>query len=348
MNEVLRRYGFAEDTYTITPHGTGLINHTWLVRDKMLGKTYILQKINSKIFKSPENIACNIKLIADYLKLNKPGYLFEAPLVASDGNDMVVLNGEYYRMFRFVEKSHTIDVVENEDQAYEAASQFGKFTSMLKDFDASRLRITLPDFHNLPLRYQQFKMALDQGNEARILEAKQSIKFLLENESIVKSLDGAGLRLHVAHHDTKISNVLLDERDKGLCIIDLDTIMPGFFISDLGDMMRTYLSPVSEEESDFSKINIRIGYFKSIIEGYMNAGMDQVLDSAEKQMMTYSGKFMIYMQALRFITDYLNNDIYYGARYEKQNFIRGQNQIVLLEEYLKHEKEMDLICKKYC
>jgi hypothetical protein len=131
--------------------------------------------------------------------------------------------------------------------------------------------------------------------------------------------------------------VLFDANHKGLCVIDLDTVMPGYFISDIGDMMRTYLSPANEEEKDFSKIEIRQEYFESIWKGYMSEMKDE-LNREEKSHFIYAGEFMIYMQALRFLTDHLNNDVYYGARYEGQNFVRAGNQMQLLKKLMEKEK----------
>jgi Ser/Thr protein kinase RdoA (MazF antagonist) len=146
----------------------------------------------------------------------------------------------------------------------------------------------------------------------------------------------------VMHHDTKISNVLFDNSSKAICIVDLDTVMPGYFISDTGDIFRTYLSPVDEEEADLDKIQIRTSFFKAIVEGYLSEMKDE-LSETEKQYFLYAGKFMIYMQALRFIADYLNNDIYYGARYEGHNLVRGKNQVVLLQKFIEKEEELQNI-----
>jgi Ser/Thr protein kinase RdoA (MazF antagonist) len=145
-------------------------------------------------------------------------------------------------------------------------------------------------------------------------------------------------KLRVTHHDTKISNVLFDANDNGLCVIDLDTVMPGYFISDVGDMLRTYLSPVSEEEADLSKIDIREDYFEAILKGYLSEMKDE-LSTEELSHFLYAGKFMIFMQATRFLTDYLLNDIYYGAKYEDHNLVRANNQIALLKSLLS-KKEM--------
>ena len=145
------------------------------------------------------------------------------------------------------------------------------------------------------------------------------------------------LKKGVTHHDTKISNVLFDKSDKGLCVIDLDTVMPGYFISDVGDMLRTYLSPVNEEEKDLSRIEVRDDYFKAIAEGYLSE-MKEELSQKEKEHFVYSGKFMIYMQALRFLTDYFKDDTYYGSKYPGHNLVRATNQATLLKKLTQKEK----------
>jgi Ser/Thr protein kinase RdoA (MazF antagonist) len=320
----------------IEPFGTGLINHTWKVSD---GKaTFILQRINTNVFKNPEDIAANIELVAKYLETYHADYQFVAPILTNEGKAMFQNEEGCFRMFPFVEKSHSKDVVETAAQAYEAARQFGKFTRLLADFDASQLTTTIPQFHDLTLRYQQFLTASVNGNSKRIASAKNLIENLLAKAHIVDNyqniVQNPEFKLRVTHHDTKISNVLFDKKDKALCVIDLDTLMSGYFISDLGDMMRTYLSPVSEEESDFSKIEVRKPFYDAIIEGYYSE-MKGILTQVEKEYLNYAGQFMIYMQALRFLTDYLNDDIYYGAKYPEQNVVRAENQLILLEQYLK-------------
>ncbi|MGY0041318.1 phosphotransferase enzyme family protein [Pedobacter sp. NJ-S-72] len=151
--------------------------------------------------------------------------------------------------------------------------------------------------------------------------------------------------LRVIHHDTKINNVLFDQQNKGICVIDLDTVMPGYFISDVGDMMRTYLSSANEEETDLTKINVRKDFFKAIYDGYMEE-MGDVLTPTEKSYFIYAGKFLIYMQAIRFLADYLQNDIYYGEKYEGHNLARTKNQVTLFERYLELEPQLEEIIEK--
>jgi len=335
---VLSAYGINVNECTINAFGSGLINDTWDVRNG--SSHYILQRINHNIFKHPESIAANNRSIANYLAMHDAEYLFVSPLITVTGNEMVVNDEGYYRLFPFVKGSHTIDVVGNIQQAYEAAKQFGAFTSKLAGFKAEDLQITLPDFHNLSLRYQQFDNAITNGNAARIANATSIIELLKKHQNIATEFEqiknNPDFKIRVTHHDTKISNVLFAANDKGLCVIDLDTVMPGYFISDVGDMMRTYLSPVSEEETDLSKITVRIEFLHAIINGY-SSQMNNILTEAEKNAFIYAGKFMIYMQALRFLTDHLNNDAYYGAKYQGQNFNRAVNQLVLLEKLIEAE-----------
>lgn len=342
LQDILHAYGFISDV-EVLPFGTGLINHTWVIRNG--SNKLILQRINHNVFKAPADIAANIRLISNYLSKHHPEYLFVTPEKTLQQEDIVYSTREgYFRLFPFVKGSHTIDVVSNPSQAYEAAKQFGRFTKLLCGFPCEQLHITLPDFHNLPLRYQQFEKAIVNGNRERIKEAAATIGFLQSLRTIVATSEridiNPAFKKRVTHHDTKISNVLFDGNDNGLCVIDLDTVMPGYFISDVGDMLRTYLSPVSEEETDFSRIKIRNDYFKAIAEGYLKEMGDE-LSEAEREHFVYAGKFMIYMQALRFLTDYLNNDVYYTSKYEGHNFMRAKNQAVLLERLVEKEEELN-------
>jgi Ser/Thr protein kinase RdoA (MazF antagonist) len=312
---------------------SGLINNTWKVTCGE--KDYIVQRINNQVFKKPFEIAGNIRMIDDYLKQNAPAYLFVSPVTNVRGEDMYVDEAHgYFRVFPFIKDSHTINVVSDPNQAFQAALQFGKFTRLLSGFDACKLNITIPDFHNLSLRYSQFETALQNGDAGRIRESAHLVAEIEKHVGIVESFEkirnNRQVKSRVTHHDTKISNVLFDKKGTGLCVIDLDTVMPGYFISDVGDMMRTYLSPANEEEKDFDKIEVREDYFRAIVNGYLSSMGDE-LTAEERDLILYSGLFLIFMQAIRFLADYFNGDVYYGARYEKQNYVRAGNQLVLLQ-----------------
>jgi Ser/Thr protein kinase RdoA (MazF antagonist) len=337
-----------EKEATITPFGTGLINHTWKVQSG--GKAYILQRINQEVFRQPEAIAQNISRISQHLSQHAPQYRFVAPVKTTAGAEMSCdPERGCLRLFPFVAGSHSIDVVHTTKQAYEAAKAFGQFTRLLDSFDAASLQTTIPHFHDLSLRFQQFEAAVEKGNQERLRRAPELFQTLMHHRQIVDEYErikkNPDFRMRVTHHDTKISNVLFDDTDNALCVIDLDTLMPGYFISDVGDMMRTYLSPAGEEERDFSKIEVRVDFFKAIVSGYLHQ-MNDALTDAEKESFVYAGKFLIYMQALRFFSDHLNNDVYYGAAYEGQNLVRAQNQVVLLQRLCAQESALQALVQE--
>jgi Ser/Thr protein kinase RdoA (MazF antagonist) len=342
LSSIVQLYGLSKNDCTIRPFGNGLINHTSIVNCG--DEQFIFQQINDTVFTSPAMIAENLYKLKVYFKAHFPDYLFVSPIATLNNDELVVIPGKgYFRMFKFVTGSITYDTVDNAAIAFEAARQFGKFTKLLSGFDTRQLNITLPDFHNLTLRYQQFEQALQQGNSNRIASCQDSIDYIKAQKNIVDIFDQIQTNPHfkqrVTHHDTKISNVLFDKNGKGLCVIDLDTVMPGYFISDAGDMLRTYLSPVSEEEKDFSKIHIRDEYFQAIVDGYLSEMKDE-LSQEEKKYFVYAGKFMIYMQAIRFLTDHINDDIYYGAKYEAHNLVRCNNQLELLKQLIAKEEAL--------
>ncbi len=342
LTSILDKYGLKNNDCEIQPFGNGLINSTWKIKYQY--NEYILQRINKNVFKQPQLIAENITRLNNYLKRKFPDYLFVTPINTVHGQTMVQsTENDFFRLFPFVKNSHTVDVLTNPLQAFQAARQFGMFTQKLCGFNVNLLKTTLPNFHNLTLRYQQFEKAIISGNPNRIKETTETIILLKSYKYIVTQFEqikkDSNFKIRVTHHDTKISNVLFNKNNEGLCVIDLDTVMPGYFFSDVGDMLRTYLSPVNEEETDFSKISIRLNYFEAIKEGYLNQ-MNDELTFKEKQHFIFAGKFMIYMQALRFFTDYICNDIYYGSKYEGHNLIRAKNQLVLLQKLIELENNI--------
>lgn len=336
FQEILASYGLQFDHFKITPFGSGLINATWKISNHE--NDYLLQKININVFKEPKRIDENLIALRTFLDQYAPDYLFVAPISNLKNETLVVDEGEYYRMFPFIQNSISLDFVKYADEAYHAAKQFGQFAKELDGFDTRTLKYTLVDFHNLPLRVSQFKLAIQSASVERLLEAATEIDALIKLDEIAQTyqelIENGSLKKRVVHHDTKINNVLLHEQTKtGLCVIDLDTVMPGYYISDVGDMMRTYLSEANEEEKDLSKVVVREEVFFAIYSGYMEE-MGNVLSTAEKEQFIFSGKFMIYMQALRFLTDFLKGDVYYHTTYRTHNLVRAKNQLQLLKSYI--------------
>ncbi len=326
--EIADKYGW--ENYSIKQLKSGLINYTFQVTTS--NSIYIVQKINTTIFQDPQAIDANLISLNSYFQKNFKNYLFIGPLCSINGLSLHKIGPDYFRVFEYVQNSETKTVVKNADEAFEAAKQFGQFTFLLKEFDASKLNLIIPNFHNLSLRIKQFKNALIDGNIERIIEAKDLIRFIEEQYSISSTYENfiANATIRVTHHDTKISNVLFNQENKAICIIDLDTIMPGYFLSDVGDMIRTYVCPASEEETDFSKIIIRKDVLQAIQDGYYTF-MENELTKFEKSHFFFAGEMMIYMQAIRFLSDYFNNDIYYHTNYPKQNLNRAKNQLFLLK-----------------
>ena len=334
MQAIFDIYGWDVIHYEVIDQG--LINATYSVKTKE-GKDFILQTVNHHIFKSPEAIDHNICLIGNFLKVHFPNDVFTHLVPNKNGATLSQWEDKYYRAFEKL-NGKSFNVLTNAHQAEEAAFAFGNFTAKLVDLPIHEVQITLPDFHNLSLRYNQFETALIKGDAERIESSKNEIQYLKEQQSIVHQYEAfiahKEAKKRVTHHDTKISNVLFDAEENAICVIDLDTVMPGYFISDVGDMCRTYLPNVSEEEANIALISIDKGRWDAIKNGYLSA-MGDALTSFEKEHFEFAGQFMIYMQALRFLTDHLNQDIYYGAKYNGQNYVRAINQIALLEAYNK-------------
>jgi len=350
INKVLTEYGLNKEEVTYKPFGTGHINSTFLVNDQQNGRKFILQNININVFRKPDVIAQNVKLVGDYLAKYHPDYLFVNAIKTSDGKEMALVDGNYWRLTHFIENSISFDTLSDPAQAFEAAVQFGRLNKLLSDFDASQLKETIPGFHDLGLRVEQFNDALSLAPEHLRQNASHEIqkalhyKFILDYFNSYKNSKDFPDR--VMHHDTKISNMLFDKDSmKGVCVIDLDTLMSGKFISDLGDMMRTYLCAYSENEPDTDKIFVRVEYFEAIVKGYLQE-MGSKLSPVEKELILFSGKYLIYMQAIRFLTDYLNGNIYYPTSYPEQNLDRTKNQFKLLDELFENEKILNGIVNK--
>ena len=329
---ILKAFGLDSEKYQCDRITSGHINFTYKLKGP---DQFILQRINKNVFKNPDIVASNIRLAADYLSTNYPDYLFPSSIQSARGEEMVYDEEGYpWRLFPYITNTFTIDKVETIEEAFSAASGFGTLTANLWDIDATVFRETIPRFHDLSLRFEQFQNALAKGTEERKTNAKWAIGQCLAQQPLADKykdlIDSKVLTLRVMHNDTKINNILFDRSSrKTVCVIDLDTLMPGYFIYDLGDMIRTFVSPVSEEEKDFDKIVFRKQVYQSLIDGYFSA-MNNCLTSEQKSLTPFAGYMMTYIMALRFLADYLNGDIYYQTHYPGQNLIRATNQLHLL------------------
>lgn len=323
-------YGWKDPAFI--PIIAGLINHTWKVSES--GRTWLLQRINTDVFPEPEKIDENLRLLAEFLSVHEPNYLFTALVPDLSGKTLVRFQEQSYRVFPWIDETHTVSAVNEPVIAETAAACFGDFTYRLRSFPAKSLHETLPGFHDLAWRYFQMETAVREGDVHRMYETRDLInllkslkKLVLQNEQLILH---AEVKKRVIHHDTKISNVLLNDQNKAVAVIDLDTVMPGYVTSDVGDMFRTYVCPVTEEEANLDLIHVRKGHVDAIIRGYLQSMGDELSD-IERDHLYFGGEIIIYMQALRFLTDYLMRDVYYGCSYEKQNLVRAENQIRLLQ-----------------
>lgn len=327
---------FGKDSFVINPLGNGLINRTYKV-DFSKSPSIVLQCINQTTFPQPENIINNYRLIQDYSK-KTGGAGLPALLKANDNQySWVDADGNFWRATAFISNSYASSIPANAAEVFTAAKSFGAFTQSLSGLKADQLAIIIPDFHNLAFRYQQFEDAVKKAHISRLLKSTHVISEARDRIALVDfykevETNEADYPTRIMHHDCKISNILFDATTGAvICPVDLDTVMPGKYFSDIGDMIRTMACTEEENSNAWELIDVKPDYYKAIINGYME-GMGNSLTVAEKKNIHQSGLILTYMQCLRFVTDFLNNDIYYKTNYPEQNLNRALNQLILLEK----------------
>jgi Ser/Thr protein kinase RdoA (MazF antagonist) len=332
IQEVLNGFGLGFTNDQIKPLGNGHINQTYLLDGPV---KFVLQRINTKVFTCPEIIASNLKYAALHLSKNFPGYIFLNAIKTKSGEDMMYDEaGHPWRLFPYISNTITLESVSTPDEAYEAARGFAALTRKLDGVAMEKFYPTIDRFQDLTWRYEQLQEAIRNAGEERKLEAEtlieQALSFSYLVDEYVELIQSGKLKLRVVHNDTKINNILFDSRsNKAVAVIDLDTLMPGYFIYDLGDMVRTFVSPVSEEEPDLTKVVFRFPFYQRMLEGYLSE-MGDCLTDAEQEAIPFAGMMMTYIMAIRFLADYLNGDIYYHTVYPGQNLVRASNQLKLL------------------
>lgn len=310
----------------------GYINETYLILiDKV--PQFILQSLNQNVFKNIEQLHRNMelalgKLIApDYHKIN----LFKT----KTGESFLSHNGQYWRLTSFVENSKAYNITTNLKIAFETGRIIGRFHTLLQDAPVHEFIETVPNLNYLPFRENEFKEALKNSSDTRKGKAKEQIKFAQETLRKFDEFYTAKLPYRVCHNDTKLNNILFDKSSNdALCLIDLDTIMNGYFHYDFGDAVRTVVSTANEDETDFSKITFSKPLFESFIEGLKSNG--QLLNDKEIGLLPISAALMPFMHGLRALTDYLNNNIYYKVAYETQNLDRSKSLFYFSKLALQH------------
>lgn len=311
----------------------GLIHFTYKI-DYDNNSSIVLQNINTNSFRQPENLVENYHCIYNYLQTHQSEISIPEPLFTSDGKKFLTNESGFWRATKFRDDCYTKTSMDDLKTAKETANAFASFTYALRELPAKDLLPVIPGFHDLSLRYRQFEEAEKAANGERLIQTEKLRRELKKRYLIVELFNEIELsplcRLRIMHHDCKLSNVLFDKKThRPSCIVDLDTTMPGYFFSDVGDMVRTMACSSNEEDREYEFVHVNKKMFFSVLEGYMD-GIGKDLSEAERKLLKQSGLILIYMQALRFLTDYLNNDIYYQIKYPEHNFYRAMNQFSLL------------------
>lgn len=348
--QVLQAFTLDAAPVSCERYGCGHINETYLVVTQS-GRRYILQKINNSIFKDVPGLMGNIAAVTKYLRglVSDPrGVLTLVP--TKNGKDYLQHeNGTFWRVYDFVEQSLCLQAPESPEDFYQSAVAFGNFQQQLKDFPAETLCEVIPNFHNTVDRYRIFKEALAADVCGRAESVKAEIDFALAREqeagTLVNMLAEGKLPLRVTHNDTKLNNVMLDETTrKPLCVIDLDTVMPGLSLYDFGDSIRFGAATAAEDEKDLSKMVMDIDLFKTYTKGFLSAcpGLTQ----NERDMLPMGAKLMTLECGVRFLTDYLSGDTYFHTHYEGQNLDRCRTQFKLVADMESKWDEMKRIVKE--
>ena len=329
--------------------GHGHINHTLKITTDT-GSEYILQKINKYVFKDPVKVMANASAVTNHIRQKIDDQRLSLHFIPTlDGKyyhrDP---DGEFWRMYDFAE-GFCLDAPESEEDFYQSALAFGRFQQLLSDFPADTLYETIPNFHNTVDRFRQLKESIASDNVGRVASAQPEIRFALEQEPtggiLQNMLDEGELPLRVTHNDTKLNNVLLDrETRKGLCVLDLDTVMPGLSVHDFGDSIRFGAATAAEDEPDTFKMKLDLHLFEVYTRGFLEAAPS--LTAKEIDMLSLGALTMTLEVGIRFLKDYLDGDLYFKTAYDNHNLIRARTQLALVADMKAKWTEMEAIVKK--
>lgn len=360
MKEIVELFKVRGSVSEVIPHGGGYINDTYAVTCDLedgCKQRYILQRINHDIFKKPEELMNNFVMVCDYLKnivSSKGGDPTRETLtviLAKDGENGVWVEGNYYRMLLFIENTVCHEVSQGPEDFYKCAKAFGDFQYKLKDFPADKLTETIPGFHNTPSRFKTFLKAIQENKSNRAHLVQEEIDFILKRkdvaDSLIDLLNSGELPLKVTHNDTKLSNILMDaDTNNSLCVIDLDTIMPGLAAYDFGDSIRAGACYSAEDEKDLSKVYVVKELFEAYVKGFIEGCRDG-LSKKEIETLPLGAKVITLEQGMRFLTDYLDGDLYYKTQYPEHNLDRTRTQLKLVADMEEKWQELNDIVKKY-
>jgi len=348
LKDIVSFFKIKGNVISIDPYGNGLINSTYIVTTDE--KKYILQKINTHLFKNVDNLMENISLVTDHLHFKHPERQCVHIINTLDDKRFYNCGEEYYRVYHFVKNSYSIEKANSKAKFYLAAKAFGLFTKELTDFDASKLYEIIPNFHNTEDRYNQFLEAIKNNKANRVDSVQEEIKFVKDRHSYCSRINNLinenKIPLRVTHNDTKLNNILFDiDTNEPVSIVDLDTIMPGTVLYDIGDSLRFGTNATTEDDPNLDNVKFRIDYFESYVRGYLE---NYKPNEAEKANIAFSAILLTYECGMRFLADYLNGDTYFRCKRENHNLDRARNQFKLIEEMEKQLPEMEKIVAKYC
>ena len=342
---VAEQFAIIGEVKEICPYGEGHINVTYLVTtDK---KRYIMQKMNTRVFPDSVSLMKNICAVTQYLKAQGVETLNVVP--TKEGQPFLQADANW-RVYDFIENTVTYQTAPNERVFANSGKAFGEFQNYLAGFDAAILSDIIPQFHDTPKRFRDFKAALEADKCGRAKDCKSEIEFVLSHGEtygvVMEALADGSLPLRVTHNDTKLNNILMDERtDEARAVIDLDTVMPGSMLFDFGDSIRFGASTAAEDEKDLEKVHFSLELFRAYAEGFCSA-VQQSISPREKELLPYGAYLMTIECGMRFLTDYLAGDVYFAIKYEDHNLVRARTQFALAGEMEKSFSAMAQIIAK--
>ena len=362
LEDALYAFGFGPQCSYVKPFGEGHINETYAVympTEEGDEFAYILQRVNNNVFKDPAGVMENIFGVTEYLRnvIREEGgdpdrETLSCIKTKSGCTYFEDSEGQPWRCYNYIPNSVCYQLVEEPEQFYQSGSSFGHFLKQLGDYPASSLKETIPDFHNTVKRFENFTRALKRDIKNRAAACKGEIAFVLDREKdcsvLVKQQEEGTLPLRVTHNDTKLNNILFDaDTGKGLCIIDLDTIMPGLAANDFGDSIRFGAATAEEDEQNLDLMHFDISLYELYVKGYLEATKD-VLTSEEIESLPWGARLMTLECGMRFLTDYLEGDTYFKTAYPEHNLVRARTQFRLVDEMEQQFEKMQEIVRNYC
>ncbi len=356
---ILPHFPFEGRFVSVNEMSSGNINNTYHLIYRKNGKDvhYTLQHINRYVFHDPGAVMENIMAVTEHLKSAiendglDPQRRVLTPIRTKNGETMHVdKNGDYWRSYYFIDNATPYDAVKKPEHFYEVGRIFGMFQKHLHDFPVSELNETIPDFHNTPRRFYTFVAAVAADKAGRVEELEEEIEFFFDRRKmmgeIVKRQKNGTLALRVTHNDTKINNVLIDDQtDKAICVIDLDTVMPGSSLYDFGDAIRYGASTAAEDEEDLSKISLDMNLFRLFTEGFLSE-VRGFLPDDEIRLLPLGVRVITCELAMRFLTDYIDGDLYFKVRSPYHNLVRARAQMKLLTDIESKSDDMNAIIEE--